>query len=55
MFAVRHQDPEVVKKLLTRGADVNAVDGYGKTPLRYAEEERRPDITELLKAARALQ
>ena len=55
MFAVRHQDPEVVKELLARGADVNAVDGYGKTPLRYAEEERRPDIIELLKAARALQ
>ena len=54
MFAVRHQDREVVTDLLARGADVNAVDGYGKTPLRYAEAERRPDMVELLKAAGAL-
>jgi len=49
MFAVRHQGPEVVKELLSWGADVNAVDGYGESVLTYADAEPRPELVELLK------
>jgi hypothetical protein len=55
MFAARHQDPAVVKELLAWGADIDAVDGYGKTALSHAEEERRPEIVKLLKRASASQ
>ena len=34
---------------LVRGADVNAKDGLGWTPLYYAEERGRTELVELLK------
>jgi hypothetical protein len=55
MFAVRHQDFEAVKELITWGADVSAVDSYGRTALSYAQEEPRPEMVKLLKGAGAIQ
>ena len=41
----------MVKLLLDAGADVNAKDNEGFTPLRYARMEGHPDVVELLKTA----
>ena len=40
---------EMVEWLLAHGADVNAKDAQGDTPLHYAEEVNEKDIVELLR------
>ena len=47
-LAVAWGRAEVVTLLLDKGADVNAIDGKGKTPLKIAREIDRPDLVELL-------
>lgn len=44
---------DVVAALLAAGADVNAVDQYGKTPLRYANAFRHDECARMLEAAGA--
>jgi hypothetical protein len=46
-IAVRKRDIEEVRRLIRRGADVNAVDRHGNTPLMLAVE-RSYEITEYL-------
>ena len=41
----------VVELLLASGADVNAVDRWGKTPLHVALQEKQYDTTTVLTAA----
>ena len=47
----RLNEPEIVKLLLDAGANVNARDGIGRTPLRIAYEFHCETVIELLKAA----
>jgi ankyrin repeat protein len=52
--AVRFRHTEVVRVLLEHGADVNAVDGDGRTPWQLASRARKhAEMRELLKAAGA--
>ena len=46
--AVRRGDVQEVERLLAAGADPNARDADGRTPLHYAAEQCRADIAELL-------
>jgi ankyrin repeat protein len=39
---------EIVELLITEGANVNARDGAGRTPLSYAKEEGHTEIAEML-------
>jgi len=43
-------DPQTVKLLLQKGADVNAQDKYGETALKRAQRRGHKEIVELLKA-----
>lgn len=47
--AARHRDTDEVRRLLLRGADVDAKDDRGKTPLRLAEERGHTSLAALLK------
>lgn len=47
--AVMMGDREFVELLLEKGADVNAKDLQGQTPLQLAEEQKRTEIAELLR------
>ena len=47
-FAADRGHEEVVKLLISKGADVNAVCRYGLTPLTLATVAKRKDIMELL-------
>ena len=47
-FAVRNGDIEIVKMLLDRGADVDAINLYNVTPLHIAVESKKVEIVELL-------
>lgn len=50
--AVRKRDPRLVKLLLIAGADPFQADSSGRTPLRYAEQQKAPEqILYLLTAA----
>jgi len=40
--------PEVIERLLKQGADVNAVDAAGRTPLQLATAQNLPEIVALL-------
>jgi len=55
MWAVRHNQPEVITTLLKAGADVEAQDAGGKTALMYAAQYNQdPEaITVLLGSWRA--
>ncbi len=44
---------EIVKTLIKAGANVNAKNNFGQTPLSLAEEKRNPEIIELLKSVGA--
>jgi ankyrin repeat protein len=46
--AVKNGDLAYVQKLISKGADVNAKDNIGMTPLMAAAEEGRKDVCELL-------
>ena len=46
--AIREGDIEAVKRHLAAGADVNAKDQNGKTPLHYAARSGHKEIVELL-------
>ena len=42
------EDVEVMKFLISKGADINARNGNGYTPLRYAEFSGDSDIIQFL-------
>jgi ankyrin repeat protein len=39
---------EIARDIISSGADINAEDGLGRSPLRLAIEQRRPDFIHLL-------
>ena len=47
-IAVQYNDIKIVKSLILKGADVNAVDNNGNTPLHLAIIYERVEIVELL-------
>ena len=47
-LAARNGDIEAVKQHLADGADVNAKDKYGRTPLTHAAQFGRKEVAELL-------
>ena len=49
MFSFVNKDKEIPKLLIKSGADVNAVNAKGWTPLFYAVEIRRDDILDTIK------
>ena len=53
MFLPLKPNPEVVAQLLSAGADPNAVDFEGSTPLMYAAEMETPEVLRALLAAGA--
>jgi uncharacterized protein len=40
--------PEIIRKLIEYGVDVNARDRYGNTPLHYAARLKNPELIEML-------
>ena len=60
-WAAGHNDnPEITRALVVAGANVNARDSYGQTPLEHAEsvyrmrwKDNRPEIIDILKRAGA--
>ncbi len=53
MLAIVHGQARAVDALLARGADPNAADSRGTTPLQAAMAARRPDIAAALQRAEA--
>ena len=53
ILATKEGRGNTVRELLSRGANVNAEDGYGKTALKYATEKRFLEIIQMLKNAGA--
>lgn len=51
MGAVQGEHVEVIKVLLSSGANVNAKNRYGHTALTYAERGRNEEIIRILKEA----
>jgi ribosomal protein S6 len=41
-------DKDITEYLINNGADINAVDAYGNTPLLYACKSKKPEIVEYL-------
>jgi ankyrin repeat protein len=41
---------DLIKLLVTEGADLNARDKFGHTPLRWANQYALPDTSELLRS-----
>lgn len=54
-YACSKNHPEVVKLLIKNGADVNAADRYGATPLHRAAAQDREQVTRLLLADSRIQ
>lgn len=52
-FAAQAGELAEVRRLLSLGADVNAVDSNGITPLKYASAEPQPEVLRLLIASGA--
>lgn len=48
VVAARHDQYEIVKYLIAKGANVNAMDDYADTTLHYAAQHGRLDIMQLL-------
>ena len=48
LYAVRHGNLEAARALIDAGADVNARDGYGVTPLHHAASENVTGIGKML-------
>jgi ankyrin repeat protein len=53
IWAVRFDQPSVVRSLLRAGADVNLHDAHGETPLIQAASQGRMDLIEILMGAGA--
>lgn len=53
MFAVRNRHVEIVRYLISKGADVDAVNGEGKGVLAVAEQKGVAEIVQLLRNAGA--
>ncbi|WP_418114925.1 ankyrin repeat domain-containing protein [Vibrio scophthalmi] len=52
-YAIDHDCAEAVNKLVSEGANLNAINGYGYTPLMVAAIQRNPVIAQLLIKANA--
>jgi uncharacterized protein len=52
--ALSDDHPEVVRALLSAGADVNAKAFNGETAMSLAKQGGHPEVVQLLKASRAL-
>jgi ankyrin repeat protein len=50
IFAARENNEEIAQLLIDHGADVNARNMYGDSPLSLAEKEGHTTIVEILKA-----
>jgi uncharacterized protein len=53
MLAVLHSHRDAVDALLARGADPNAADAQGTTPLQTAETTNQPEVVAALRRAGA--
>ncbi|WP_304332129.1 ankyrin repeat domain-containing protein [Brachyspira innocens] len=53
--AVKNNDFEGVKYLISSGYDINTEDDYYKTPLMYASENGHLEVAEFLKSKGAKQ
>ena len=53
MYAVERDKPDMITLLLDAGADVNAVDSFGRPALMFAIEKDNPDVISLLLEAGA--
>ncbi|MBN2444343.1 MAG: ankyrin repeat domain-containing protein [Spirochaetales bacterium] len=53
-WAIKQNRITIIKKLISRGADVSAIDHEGKTPLHYAAQSGRNKIIPLLMEAGSL-
>jgi ankyrin repeat protein len=53
MLAVLHGHGDAVDALLARGADPNAADAQGNTPLQTAEATNQPEVVAALRRAGA--
>ncbi|MDB4805300.1 ankyrin repeat domain-containing protein [bacterium] len=48
-LAAQYNQLEVVELLIAEGADVNAKDDFGRTPLDLAIQKSHPEIADLLR------
>jgi ankyrin repeat protein len=46
--AARNGDAEIVQKLIDNGADIEAKDSKGRTPLYYAKSSRHAEVLHML-------
>ena len=53
--AVKNNDLEIVKFLISSGYNINIEDNYYKTPLMYASENGHLEVAEFLKSKGAKQ
>lgn len=48
VFPSRPPAPELIRRLIERGVNVNARDSYGNTPLHYAARSKKPELIDVL-------